>query len=243
MPTPSRKPPETASELHRGELRSFGRLRGRRLSARQQCLLDEALPRLAIDLTQPSKSLPRLFAEPVSAVWLEIGFGGGEHLVWQARQNPRVGFIGCEVFEDGIVKALSAIEEHGLRNVRLDTWDARRLLRWLPPASVERAFLLFPDPWPKKRHAKRRLINRALLDELARVLRPGAELRIASDIGDYVRTVMLAMRGHPDFAWQAQTATDWRVRGPDWPQTRYEAKALREGRSPYFLRFLRTGCP
>lgn len=172
-------------------------------------------------------------------MWLEIGFGGGEHLIWQARANPEVGLIGCEVFEDGVVKALSAIEVGDMSNVRVCTEDARALLRWLPDGSIERVFILFPDPWPKKRHVKRRLINRALADELARVMPNGAELRIATDIGDYLRTILVAFRGHPAFAWQARGPADWRQRGPDWPATRYEAKAEREGRPRYFLRFLK----
>jgi tRNA (guanine-N7-)-methyltransferase len=235
---------ETAEAGHSTELRSFGRRRGRRLSARQQRLLDEVLPRLAIDIAGPRpQSIAQLFATEPSEVWLEIGFGGGEHLLWQARANPSVGIIGCEVFEDGLVKALSAIEDDAVANIRLGTGDARELLRWLPAGSLRRVFILFPDPWPKKRHVKRRLINRALLDQLARVMQPGAELRIATDIGDYLRTILLAARGHPAFAWQAQAPQDWRVRGADWPETRYEAKARREGRTSCFLRFLRTECP
>ena len=158
-------------------------------------------------------------------VWLEIGFGGAEHLLWQARHNPEVGLIGCEVFEDGVVKALTGVAEHALANVRLSTDDARDLLRWLPPASLGRVFVLFPDPWPKKRHVKRRLVTRAVLDLLARVMTPRAELRIATDIGDYARTILLAARRHPALAWQAEGPRDWRERPADWPQTRYEAKA------------------
>ena len=154
--------------------------------------------------------------------------------------NPDVGLIGCEVFEDGVVKALSAIEEGGLANVRLSTEDARELLRRLPDASLDRVFILFPDPWPKKRHVKRRLVNRGLFDHLARVMRPGGELRIGTDIADYLRTMLLAARGRADFAWQVQGPRDWRLRPTDWPQTRYEAKAIREGRRCYFLRFIRT---
>lgn len=245
----SRRPlPESGSErpdaAYASELRSFGRRRGRRLSARQQRLLDEALPRLAIDVAAPPlETLASLFAAEVYEIWLEIGFGGGEHLLRQARSNPGAGIIGCEVFEDGVVKALSAIEDEAIANIRLGTGDARELLRWLPAASLRRVFILFPDPWPKKRHVKRRLINRALLDQLARVMQPGGELRIATDIGDYLRTILLAARGHPDFTWQARAPQDWRVRGADWPETRYEGKARREGRMCYFLRFVRNGCP
>ena len=243
---PSRRPPADQSAdapqaEHAQELRSFGRRRGRKLSARQQHLLDAVLPRVALVPSQaPAGSLLDLFSVPVARTWLEIGFGGGEHLAWQARANPDVGLIGCEVFEDGVVKALSAIDEGGLGNVRLSTEDARSVLRRLPDASLDRVFILFPDPWPKKRHVKRRLINRALIDQLARAMQPGAELRIGTDIGDYLRTVMLSMRGHAAFDWQVQGPKDWRVRPTDWPQTRYEAKAGREGRGCYFLRFVRT---
>jgi tRNA (guanine-N7-)-methyltransferase len=245
---PSRRRPAELGAVatdneHRQELRSFGRRRGRKLSARQQHLLDAVLPCVTLSINQPlPASLAELFAVPTSRTWLEIGFGGGEHLIWQADAHPDVGLIGCEVFEDGVVKALSAIEQRGLANVRLSTDDARELLRHLPDASIERVFVLFPDPWPKKRHVKRRLVNRGLFDQLARLMRPGAELRIGTDIADYLRTMLLAVRGRADFAWQVQGPRDWRERPADWPQTRYEAKAMREGRRCYFLRFIRTDC-
>jgi tRNA (guanine-N7-)-methyltransferase len=244
---PSRRPPPDldaeAQDALRHELRSFGRRRGRKLSARQQHLLDDVLPRVALPLGDPSPSdAAALFeSEGVSRVWLEIGFGGGEHLLWQARAHADAGIIGCEVFEDGVVKALSGVEADGLRNVRVCAEDARAVLRWLPKGAINRAFILFPDPWPKKKHVKRRLINRSLLDELGRVMKPGGELRIATDIGDYLRTILVAFRGHGAFAWQAECPDDWRLRGTDWPGTRYEAKAQREGRKRYFLRFTRTG--
>jgi len=249
LPTQSRRPPpdagfDAAGNGHAPELRSFGRRRGRSLSARQQALLSDVLPRLELDLSSPPPpSLTALFASPVAKVWLEIGFGGAEHLIWQARHNAHVGLIGCEVFEDGVVKALSAIEADALANVRLSTSDARELLRWLPAASLDRVFVLFPDPWPKKRHAKRRLVTRVLLDLLARVMAPDAELRIATDIGDYARTTLLAARAHAEFAWTAEGPEGWRERGPDWPQTRYESKARGQGRRCYFLRFLRGSEP
>jgi tRNA (guanine-N7-)-methyltransferase len=225
------------------ELRSFGRRRGRRLSAHQASLLEQVLPRVGLDLSRPCPpSLHALFASALSAIWLEIGFGGAEHLVWQASQNPGVGLVGCEVFEDGVVKALASIEERGLANVRLAVEDARDVLRWLPEASLSRVFILFPDPWPKKRHVKRRLVSAKLFELLARAMAPGAELRIATDIGDYARTMLLAAREHPDFVWQAGGPHDWRTRSADWPATRYEAKAIAEGRRRYFFRF-RKGCP
>ena len=226
------------------ELRSFGRRRGRRLSAHQLSLLNDVLPQVSLDLAATAPApLESLFPTPVCEVWLEAGFGGGEHLVWQARQNPHVGFIGCEPFEDGIVKVLSAIEKNALTNIRLYADDARPLLRWLPKASLRRSFLLFPDPWPKKRHVKRQLVAPPLLELLARVMAPGSELRVATDIGDYARTILLSIHAQSAFEWQVAGPADWRRRGPDWPQTRYEAKSAKEGRRCYFFRFRRTVCP
>jgi tRNA (guanine-N7-)-methyltransferase len=195
---------------------------------------------LAISLAQPSPAeLACLFAPAVAEVWLEIGFGGAEHLLWQARANPRVGLIGCEPFADGIVKALSAIEGANLSNVRIHADDARPLLRWLPTASIARTFILFPDPWPKKRHHKRRLVSQATLAELARVMRRGAELRIATDVADYARAILLAVSQQQSFRWTAAGPHDWRERGIDWPPTRYEQKALLGGRRCSYFRFQR----
>jgi tRNA (guanine-N7-)-methyltransferase len=226
---------------HTAEIRSFGRRRGRKLSARQDRLLAELLPKVAVDPTgSPPSDLTALFGSGTSAVWLEIGFGGAEHLIWQARAHPDVGIIGCEPFEEGVVKALAAIDEGGLGNIRLLGDDVRPLLRWLPERSISRVFILFPDPWPKKRHQKRRLFSPDLLRLLARVMVPGAELRLATDIGDYARTALLAVQGTPAFRWTVEEPADWRVRPADWPGTRYEAKAGREGRKCYFFRFVRT---
>lgn len=237
------------------ELRSFGRRHGRKLSPRQEALLADLLPRVRVDLTSPLSTLsaspdltpgdndPAKTPNPTNLalpLWFEIGFGGAEHLIWQAEHNPGVTIIGCEPFEEGVVKALTGIDAKHLRNVRLHPDDARDVLRWLPIASLDRCFILFPDPWPKKRHAKRRLITPATLSLLARAMKPGAELRIGTDIGDYARTVLLAMQTAPQFEWQASRATDWRCRPDDWPETRYEAKAVREGRCRYYLRFRRT---
>ncbi|MBX9926100.1 MAG: tRNA (guanine(46)-N(7))-methyltransferase TrmB [Hyphomicrobiaceae bacterium] len=224
------------TSLLESELRSFGRRRGRTASPRQRKLLDEGLPQLGFDLARPAHEQIDLERE----TWLEIGFGGAEHLLWQARSKPEVTIIGCEPFEDGVVKALSGIEADALTNIRLYADDARPLLRWLPPGSITRAFVLFPDPWPKKKHVKRRLVNPQTLDLLARVLKPGAELRIATDIGDYARTILLAVMGHSEFDWPARGPEDWRERGPDWPPTRYEEKAVREGRRSAYFRFRRT---
>ncbi len=204
----------------------------------------DLLPRVTVD---PARPLAGLESDPTpgtdvgsAPLWLEIGFGGAEHLIWQAEHHPEVRIIGCEPFEEGVVKALSAISGRDLANVRLHSDDARPLVRCLPSGSLSRVFILFPDPWPKKRHAKRRLVTPATLADLVRVMRPGAELRIGTDIGAYARSVLLAVAATPGLAWTATCAADWRVRPDDWPQTRYEAKAVREGRRCYYLRFERT---
>jgi tRNA (guanine-N7-)-methyltransferase len=207
-------------------------------------LLRDFLPRVTLDLAQPpalpeAVFSPRAGDRPIRDVWLEIGFGGAEHMIAQAHANPDVGIIGCEPFEDGVVKALSAIEQDGLANVRIHADDVRPALRWLPANSLGRVFMLYPDPWPKKRHEKRRLFTVGLLDLLARAMRPGAELRLATDSGDYARTALLSVARHGLFRWLAQSPQDWRQRGPDWPQTRYESKAVRDGRVSYYLRFSR----
>ena len=223
------------------DLRSFGRRHGRKLSPRQDALLASLLPRFALDLAVPAPDpLEPLFPDAPRETWLEIGFGGGEHLVWQANRNRDVGLIGCEPYEDGVVKVLSAIDSGQLANVRLHADDARAVLRWLPEASIARAFVLFPDPWPKKKHRKRRLVGTATLGLLARVMRPGAELRIGTDIGDYARTILIAMQATPAFRWTATGPKDWRVRPDDWPPTRYEQKAEREGRRSCYFRFERV---
>jgi tRNA (guanine-N7-)-methyltransferase len=222
------------------EIRSFGRKGGRALSQRQQDLLSGLLPRLRLDLTVPAPALATLFAVPVTETWLEIGFGGAEHMIWQATHHPSVGIIGCEPFVDGVVKALTAVDEQRLSNVRLHDNDARDCLRWLPAASIDRAFILFPDPWPKARHRKRRLVSGPTLELLARAMKPGAELRIGTDIADYAYTMLAAFAAQPAFVWTATGPVDWREQGADWPVTRYQRKAIREGRRCMFLRFRRA---
>ncbi len=165
----------------------------------------------------------------------EIGFGAGEHLLWQAQHHPRTALIGAEPYEGGVAKLLSRLD--GSENIRIHEGDAREILDALPDASIGRAFILFPDPWPKTRHHKRRFVQAATLDALARVLRAGAELRFASDDADYLAWTLERLAAHPAFAWTATRATDWTTRPADWPQTRYEAKALHG--PPVFLRFQR----
>ena len=219
------------------ELRSYGRRRGRKLSSLQQGLIETVLPRVRVD---PADPVAGFAAGHRSEIWLEIGLGGGETLVWQEQQNPSVGLIGCEPFEEGVVKVLTRIAADGLANIRLHPDDARPVLRGLPQAAISRCFILFPDPWPKNKHQKRRLINGAMLAEIDRVLKPGGELRIGTDIADYARTILMAFQGTGAFRWQAKGPDDWRVRPEDWPQTRYEQKAVREGRTSVYLRFIRT---
>ena len=196
------------------------------------------LPRVSLPEVAPG-SLTQLFAPPKSRAWLEIGFGGGEHLVWQARANVDVGLIGCEVFEDGVVKVLSVIDEAKLGNVLLSTEDAREVLRRLPAASLDRVFILFPDPWPKTRHHKRRFVQMEMLDSLARIMCKGAEFRFATDDAGYRLWTLERLSAHPAFAWLARSPEEWRARPADWPQTRYEAKAIAAGRACTYLRFVR----
>ena len=223
-----------------GPRRFYGRRKGHRLSARRQSLLETLLPRVEIDLTAPApEPLCSLFEPPINSVWLEIGFGAGEHLVWQAERRRDIGFLGCEPFINGVAKVLADIDDRQLGNVRIYPDDARDVLAWLPEASIDRAFILFPDPWPKKRHRRRRLVGGETLDALARVLAPGAELRMASDIGEYAAVMLQAALRHRAFVWMARRPGHWRERPEDWPQTRYEEKALAQGRQPYFLTFRR----
>ncbi len=220
--------------------RVYGRRRGRPLRQGRRRLTESLLPQLAITLPQAGALDPKLlFPTPPPAVWLEIGFGAGEHLAAQAEQHRTIGFIGCEVFENGVARLVGDIARRGLENIRIFADDVRPLLDCLKPASIGRVFILFPDPWPKQRHHKRRLVARATLDRLAIVMQPGAELRLATDDRDYLAWMLEHLTGHPAFAWAARGPADWRERAPDWPATRYEEKARAAGRIPVFLRFIR----
>ncbi|WEX09259.1 tRNA (guanosine(46)-N(7))-methyltransferase TrmB [Chelativorans sp. AA-79] len=219
----------------------FGRRRGKRLRPQQSAALETLLPRLRIELDSPAPNdSGDLFRERVQEVRLEIGFGGGEHLLTEVQRHPEIGFIGVEPFVNGMAKLTSALEGNMPPNLRLYDDDATQLLDWLPGASVWRIDLLYPDPWPKKRHWKRRFVNQANLDRFARVMRPGGLFRFASDIESYVNWTLLACRAHPAFAWVAGSAEDWHTPYKGWPGTRYEAKAIREGRRPTYLTFARV---
>lgn len=217
-----------------------GRRRGRPLRARRAKLMEDLLPRVGVALPASGRlDITALFPARPRDLWLEIGFGAGEHLAWQAARHPEVGFLGAEFFVNGIASLLRLIADHGLNNVRVFQGDARDLLEALPSDALGRAFILFPDPWPKTRHHGRRLIQRETLDELARVLRDGAELRMATDDADYLTWMLEQTTAHPAFCWLARSAADWRHRPSDWPPTRYEGKAHRRGAKPAFLRFAR----
>ena len=214
----------------------FGRRKGHPLKPRQAALFDTLLPRVALDLSQPAPADLRTLFGNVDNVRLEIGFGGAEHLVDQAKTNPQSGFIGSDAFVNAIAKALAAIDENKLGNIRVHFGDASELLDWLPAGALTRVDLLYPDPWPKRRHWKRRFIQDGNLKRLARILKPGGELRFATDIADYGAHALARVLRSPDFIWTAERADDWRKAWPGFCGTRYEAKAKREGRVPaYFI--------
>jgi tRNA (guanine-N7-)-methyltransferase len=218
----------------------FGRRKGHRLRPHQTDLLATLLPRLALSLDHPAPAtLANLFPRPLDTVRLEIGFGGGENLMAEASSHPHRGFIGCEPFVNGMAKVLALIETNAIGNIRLYAGDAIDLLAWLPDASLTQIDLLYPDPWPKRRHWKRRFIQDRTVAMLARVLRPGGLFRFASDIADYAAWTLERLTRAPDFVWTAERADDWRKPWPGFCGTRYEAKAKREGRVPCYLEFCR----
>lgn len=221
----------------------YGRTKGKALKPRQANLMETLLPRVSISIGDAPLNPQSLFGD-VEEVWLEIGFGGGEHLAHQADTHRHVGIIGCEPFVNGVAKLVIEIEQRNLTNVRILNDDARFLLEKLTPASLSRVFILYPDPWPKKRHNKRRFVNLETLAFLASALKPGGELRFASDIPDYIAwTLAHVSRFNREkgetFRWNAESADDWRKPYEGWPGTRYEAKAIREGRTPAYLSFRR----
>jgi len=266
-------PPEVTPPLWHDRL--HGRRRGRRLRALQQARLSTDLPAFRVDLDTVRQRGPRdLFPNEPRAIWLEIGFGGGEHLAWQAAANPGIGLLGCEVFQNGIVSLLHHLEamqtipgldesgsdeQHSIGslssqsnrgfsragrlsrpdNVRVFVDDAKLLIDALPAASIDRCFILFPDPWPKARHHKRRLVSPSTMAALARLLADGGELRLATDDAAYLRVMLAVACGHPAFDWMARRPADWQTRPVDWPATRYEQKAIAQGRRPAFLSLLR----
>ena len=218
----------------------FGRRHGKTIRPLQAAAMERLLPRYRLDLSVPApEKLATLFSTPVDDVRLEIGFGGGEHLLHESGRNPGTGFIGVEPFVNGMAKLTVALESDPRGNLRVYGDDATRLLDWLPASSLSGIDLLYPDPWPKKRHWKRRFVSSVNLDRFARVLAPGGLFRFASDIDTYVNWTLLHCRAHAAFEWVASSPEGWRRPYEGWPGTRYEAKTIREGRTPAYLTFRR----
>lgn len=220
----------------------YGRRRGRKLRPGRERLLETVLPEISIvlpagdGLVDPSMWL----ADDPREVWLEIGFGAGEHLAWQAAQNPWIGMLGAEPYLNGVARLLAEIDAQDLTNIRILADDVRPMLARLEAGSLDRAFILFPDPWPKLRHHRRRIVSTAMLDELARVMKDGAELRLATDDQDYLVWMLRHLEAHDGFVWLAEKAEDWTTRPVDWPDTRYEGKNRSGGPGSTFLRYRRV---
>ncbi len=234
--------------------RLYGRRKGKRLAAYQHRLMETLLPRLAMDVSNPVDPAD-LFAgsretgitgaptdtrlNTCSDIWLEIGFGAGEHMLATAARHPEVGLIGCEPFVNGVARALADLAGADLGNIRLHCGDAGDVIAALPAACLGRVFLFYPDPWPKRHQRKRRFVSDAMLQQLARVMRPGAELRFATDIDDYCGWTLARLQRSSSFAWSAAAASDWQAPWPHWIPTRYEAKAIVAGRRPCYLTAVR----
>lgn len=219
----------------------FGRRKGKPLRERQAQHLETLLPALKVDLSTPAPAdIAALYDFTPARLRLEIGFGGGEHLIHRALETPDTAFFGVEPFVNSMAKLIGRVEETGARNIRLYDDDATELLDWLPAASIDQIDLLYPDPWPKKKHWKRRFVSKVNLDRFARVLKPGGLFCFASDIDTYVNWTLTHCGAHPAFAWTAENAADWLTPFAGWPGTRYEAKARREGRKSAYLTFRRS---
>jgi len=217
-------------------VRSFGRRRGKKLRPGRERLVDELLPKIKFDLSRPPS---QQFTGAVNDIWLEIGFGGGEHIAAQALAHPQIGFIGAEPFINGVAKLVHTISDENISNIRIWPDDVREIFPTITDNTLGRIFILFPDPWPKKRHAKRRLLTHETLDEIYRMMKPGAELMVASDHTDYVRYALFQISTHPGFEWLAKSAADWRDPPKGWTRTRYEEKALAKGIKASYLVFRR----
>lgn len=224
---------------HKPWLASFGRRRGRKLNPHKAGLLETLLPGISVCVEGQGTNTPEVLARENPAIWLEIGFGGGEHLAGQASRNPDVLCIGCEPYIDGVAALLAEVEGRKLPNVRILADDARLLLEALPERSLERVFILFPDPWPKTRHHKRRIVSVPTLNLIARALKPGGELRLTTDHIDYSTWMLEHVLAQGDFEWMAKQPSDWLEAPEDWVPTRYEAKTRAEGRAPVYYLFRR----
>jgi len=233
--------PDGGADQH-GRGAFFGRRKGHKLRAHQADLIAKLLPHLALDISQPPRTdLVSLLEPPAKETRLEIGFGGGEHLVAEARACPDIAFIGCEPYVNGMAKILTQIEAHNIGNIRLFAGDAAELLAWLPQGSLSRIDLIHPDPWPKRRHWKRRFVQDATIAAMARLLKRGGEFRFVTDIDDYCAWTLAHLARARDFVWTAERAADWREPWAGYTMTRYGRKAEREGRVAAYLRFRRTG--
>ncbi len=230
---------DTTSRFANGPLKTFGRRGGRPLSGRQKVLMDELLPNLNIPVGAPGALDPNSLFDDAGEIWLEIGFGGGEHVSGQASANPKAGLLASEVFFEGIAKLLGQIEDARLSNIRLWPDDARELVDGLAANSVDRAFILFPDPWPKARHQKRRIIQPDFLEALARVMKPGGQVRFATDVRSYADEALERFLAHPAFDWTARRVEDWRNAPSDHIQTRYQLKKLGDI-DPVYYNFIVT---
>ena len=233
------EPPGAATApLDRVARNVYGRRSGKPIANYQRELVRTLLPRLLID---PSQTIDPhgAFACPVRETWLEVGFGAGEHLLATAAANPHVGLIGCEPFLNGMARALADLASADLDNIRLYGGDAGIIIDKLPEASLDRVFVLYPDPWPKRRQRKRRFLTDDMLSRLARTMSPGAELRFATDIDDKCGWTLARLLRSPDFAWTAACAADWQAPWPGWVETRYEQKAKADGRRPCYITALR----
>ena len=234
------RPSNPDREHAHGQGSFFGRRKGHKLRAYQADLIETLLPRLALEISSAAPAaLTDLFDRPLDKVRLEIGFGGGEHLVAEALAFPDTGFIGCEPYVNGMAKILKEIEAHNIANVRLFAGDAAELLAWAPPRSLARIDLIHPDPWPKRRHWKRRFVQDRTIAAMARVLKPGGEFRFVCDIDDYCAWTLSHLSRAPDFQWLAERADDFRQPWAGYTMTRYGRKAAREGRKAAYLRFKR----
>lgn len=221
--------------------RLYGRRQGHKLRMGQSALVEEMLPRLELPETGPIDART-VFGSDIPMEF-EIGFGGGEHLAAQAAARPDHGFIGCEPFLNGVVSALGHVRDRQLPNVRIHMGDALEMLERVPDGTLERVYLLHPDPWPKARHAKRRMMNHGPMDIIAAKLRSGGEFRLGTDDPTYCRWSMMVMNQRTDFVWQAHRPADFLTRPADWPETRYERKARRKGHEVWYFRYIRTGTP
>ncbi|MFO1242582.1 MAG: tRNA (guanosine(46)-N7)-methyltransferase TrmB [Rickettsiales bacterium] len=221
-------------------LRSYGRRKARKLRPAKAKLVDEVFARYLFTLQEGGVMTPSSLLPGKSSYRLEIGFGDGGHLAYQAKQHPEVGFIGAEPFLNGVAALVEKAEEDSLGNIRVFHDDVRLLLQALPDRSLERVDILFPDPWPKARHKKRRLVQPALIDMMARIIKPNGLLRLASDDTDYITWMLLCLKDHPEFSWTANEAKDWKEPPVDWIQTKYQKKAAGEGRYSTFLEYRRV---